>query len=68
MFSSNLLNNYKQYLRKTPIISINTDAYKASRGVAQLVEHRSPKPGVEGSSPFAPAIQSTNPYDLENKT
>jgi hypothetical protein len=27
-----------------------------SRSVAQLVEHRSPKPGVMGSSPFAPAI------------
>ena len=26
-----------------------------SRGVAQLVEHRSPKPGVVGSSPPAPA-------------
>ena len=25
------------------------------RGVAQLVEHRSPKPGVVGSSPVAPA-------------
>ncbi len=25
------------------------------RSVAQLVEHRSPKPGVMGSSPFAPA-------------
>src|SRR4051794_2808562 len=25
------------------------------RGVAQLVEHRSPKPGVGGSSPSAPA-------------
>ena len=26
------------------------------RGVVQLVERRSPKPNVEGSSPFAPAI------------
>ena len=25
------------------------------RGIAQLVEHRSPKPSVEGSSPSAPA-------------
>ncbi len=25
------------------------------RGVAQLVEHRSPKPGVAGSSPVPPA-------------
>ena len=28
------------------------DAY---RGIAQLVEHRSPKPSVEGSNPSAPA-------------
>jgi hypothetical protein len=27
------------------------------RSVAQLVEHRSPKPGVGGSSPFAPASE-----------
>src|SRR5207302_5160096 len=27
------------------------------RGVAQLAEHRSPKPGVAGSSPVAPAGQ-----------
>ncbi len=26
------------------------------RRVAQLVEHRSPKPGVAGSSPVSPAI------------
>ena len=26
------------------------------RSVAQLVEHRSPKPGAVGSSPSAPAI------------
>src|SRR5690242_9493069 len=26
------------------------------RGVAQLVEHRSPKPGVAGSSPVAPVL------------
>ena len=25
------------------------------RGIAQLVEHRSPKPGVVGSNPAAPA-------------
>ena len=25
------------------------------RGIAQLVEHRSPKPSVEGSNPSAPA-------------
>ena len=27
-----------------------------SRRVAQLVEHRSPKPGVAGSSPASPAF------------
>ena len=27
------------------------------RGVAQLVEHRSPKPGVAGSSPVSPATK-----------
>ena len=29
-----------------------------SRSVAQLVEHRSPKPGVAGSSPAGPVSQS----------
>ncbi len=33
-------------LRKKPIF----------RGIAQLVEQRSPKPRAEGSSPSAPAI------------
>src|SRR5258708_30739309 len=28
------------------------------RGVAQLAEHRSPKPGVGGSSPLAPAKEA----------
>ncbi len=32
----------------------------AFRSVAQLVEHRSPKPGVVGSSPSAPAIFGSN--------
>ena len=32
------------------------NAYSWPRGVAQLVEHRSPKPRVVGSSPSAPAI------------
>src|SRR5471030_1333269 len=36
--------------RKPPIQS----AARKPRGVAQLVEHRSPKPGVAGSSPVAP--------------
>ena len=35
-----------------------------SRGIAQLVEHRSPKPRVEGSSPSAPAISSEH-VDVE---
>ena len=30
---------------------------KFIRGIAQLVEHRSPKPSVEGSNPSAPATQ-----------
>ena len=34
------------------------------RSVAQLVEHRSPKPGVVGSSPIAPAILNFKYYDL----
>ena len=29
---------------------------KLDRGIAQLVEQRSPKPRAEGSSPSAPAI------------
>src|SRR5439155_20818087 len=31
-----------------------TIAHATPRGVAQLAEHRSPKPGVAGSSPAAP--------------
>ena len=31
------------------------------RGVAQLVEHRSPKPRVAGSNPAAPAITTATP-------
>ena len=30
------------------------------RGIAQLVEQRSPKPRAEGSSPSAPAINNNN--------
>ncbi len=30
------------------------------RGVAQLVEHGPPKPGVAGSSPVTPAVRNTN--------
>jgi hypothetical protein len=32
------------------------------RGVAQLVEHWSPKPGVAGSSPVSPASFSQGSY------
>ena len=31
--------------------------YSQPRGVAQLAEHRSPKPGAAGSIPVSPAIQ-----------
>ena len=34
--------------------------YNLFRGIAQLVEHRSPKPGVGGSSPSAPASKYMN--------
>ena len=36
------------------------DAYRYYRGIAQLVEQRSPKPRAEGSSPSAPAIKETS--------
>ena len=38
-----------------------TDTRKLNtyRGIAQLVEHRSPKPSAEGSSPSAPAMKET---------
>lgn len=35
------------------------------RGVAQLVEHRSPKPGVAGSSPVSPARNFYEVYRYE---
>lgn len=34
------------------------------RGVAQLVEHRSPKPGVAGSSPVSPANKNDTDANL----
>ena len=34
------------------------EALKRFRGIAQLVEQRSPKPRAEGSNPSAPAIKS----------
>lgn len=40
------------YLYYYQILDIN---YFHRRGVAQLVEHGSPKPGVAGSSPVSPA-------------
>ena len=36
-----------------------TSSDRMGGGIVQLVEHRSPKPGVEGSSPSAPAIFET---------
>ena len=41
-------------MRKCDIIH----GYKKYRGIAQLVEYRSPKPWVVGSSPSAPAKKS----------
>jgi preprotein translocase SecE subunit len=38
---------------------ISAPACRHPRGVAQLVEHRSPKPRVVGSSPIAPASMRT---------
>ena len=35
---------------------------KKHRGIAQLVEYRSPKPWVVGSSPSAPAINKTDGF------
>ena len=37
----------------------------SNRSVAQLVEHRSPKPGAAGSSPATPANKKI--IDMENK-
>ena len=37
------------------------------RGIAQLVEHRSPKPSAEGSIPSAPAI-FVSQYGTHRKT
>ena len=34
-----------------------TGHLKRDRGIAQLVEQRSPKPRAEGSNPSAPAIE-----------
>ena len=37
------------------------------RGVAQLAEHRSPKPGVAGSSPAAPVpLSQGDPPNVQN--
>ena len=41
-----------------PGFSGTPSARLAPRGIAQLVEHRSPKPRVAGSSPAAPARQT----------
>ena len=39
------------------IVSVEITVY---RGIAQLVEQRSPKPRAEGSSPSAPASMSVH--------
>ncbi len=36
------------------------ESMKWFRGVAQLAEHRFPKPGVAGSIPAAPVTESIN--------
>src|SRR5690606_32273054 len=50
---------------KTPCATtaLPLDLCPGSRGVAQLVEHRSPKPRVGGSSPSAPASKS-GPFSI----
>src|SRR6188472_2997828 len=40
-----------------------TSGDRRRRRVAQLAEHRSPKPGVGGSSPSAPAREQHEPTD-----
>ena len=41
----------------TLIVSVILLGYVIYRGIAQLVEHWSPKPGVVGSSPATPATK-----------
>jgi hypothetical protein len=42
--------------------------FEPQRGVAQLVEHRSPKPGVAGSSPVAPVpLAEPDPVSLATR-
>lgn len=41
------------------LYGVGRNFYAVCRGVAQLVEHRSPKPGVTGSIPVAPAKIAT---------
>ena len=43
------------YLKRQNRVLVSNSFFK-SRRVAQLVEHRSPKPGVAGSSPASPAF------------
>ena len=42
------------------IMTIQQQPVANSRGIAQLVEHRSPKPGVVGSSPATPAMKRSH--------
>src|SRR4029077_7127425 len=49
----------KQERERTTLHDARLHSSVQPRGVAQLVEHRSPKPGVAGSSPAAPAAKPT---------
>ena len=51
---------------KSDYLSNSDTATHTNRGIAQLVEQRSPKPRAEGSSPSAPAIgKSPKPQQLQ---
>lgn len=57
LVNSNNIMKLKAELEKCEVVCANCHAERTyQRGVAQLVEHRSPKPGVAGSSPVSPAI------------
>ncbi len=49
-------------MAQQPISTSGSERVRVCRGVAQLVEHRSPKPGVVGSIPIAPATGSRKRY------
>ena len=52
---------FRHLLKVKPAKSISGLNSRKFRGVAQLVEHRSPKPGVASSSLSAPAIYNPLP-------